>query len=97
MSGTKRSDAISCRRLIEELCGVEIIELAKFQGDVIKRGDRILVLIEGRDATGKDGVRLVPSFDGVLNPIRLIPNRSRRGAHCERYDGDLAINPATDA
>jgi polyphosphate kinase 2 (PPK2 family) len=64
MSGTKRSDAISCRRLIEELCGVEIIELAKFQGDVIKRGDRILVLIEGRDATGKDGLGSFPVLMG---------------------------------
>jgi polyphosphate kinase len=32
------------------------IELVKFQRDLIKRGDRILVLIEGRDAAGKDGV-----------------------------------------
>ena len=73
MSGTKRSEAISCRRLIEELCGVEIIELAKFQGDLIKRGNRILVLIEGRDAAGKDGVRLVASFDGALNSNSAYP------------------------
>jgi polyphosphate kinase 2 len=32
------------------------IELVKFQRQLIKRGDRILVLIEGRDAAGKDGV-----------------------------------------
>jgi polyphosphate kinase 2 len=32
------------------------IELVKFQRDLIKRSDRILVLIEGRDAAGKDGV-----------------------------------------
>ena len=32
------------------------IELVKFQRHLIKRGGRILVLIEGRDAAGKDGV-----------------------------------------
>jgi polyphosphate kinase len=32
------------------------IELVKYQRDLIKRGERILVLIEGRDAAGKDGV-----------------------------------------
>jgi polyphosphate kinase 2 (PPK2 family) len=32
------------------------IELVKFQTNLIKRGDRILVLVEGRDAAGKDGV-----------------------------------------
>src|ERR1051326_5451626 len=32
------------------------IELVKFQRDLIERGERILVLIEGRDAAGKDGV-----------------------------------------
>jgi len=32
------------------------IELVKFQRHLIRRGDRILVLFEGRDAAGKDGV-----------------------------------------
>jgi len=32
------------------------IELVKFQRRLIARGDRVLVLIEGRDAAGKDGV-----------------------------------------
>ena len=32
------------------------IELVKFQRNLIKRGDRVLVLIEGRDTAGKDGV-----------------------------------------
>jgi polyphosphate kinase 2 len=32
------------------------IELVKFQRRLIERGDRVLVLIEGRDAAGKDGV-----------------------------------------
>ncbi len=32
------------------------IELVKFQRHLIKRSDRVLVLIEGRDAAGKDGV-----------------------------------------
>jgi len=37
------------------LCELQI-ELVKFQRDLIKRGARILVIIEGRDAAGKDGV-----------------------------------------
>jgi polyphosphate kinase len=32
------------------------IELVKFQRHLIKHGERMLVLIEGRDAAGKDGV-----------------------------------------
>ena len=40
------------RRTLRELQ----IELVKFQRHLIERGDRILVLIEGRDAAGKDGV-----------------------------------------
>src|SRR5271154_6089388 len=32
------------------------IELVKFQRQLIRRGDRILVLFEGRDTAGKDGV-----------------------------------------
>jgi polyphosphate kinase 2 len=32
------------------------IQLAKFQRHLIKRGARVLVLIEGRDAAGKDGM-----------------------------------------
>ena len=32
------------------------IELVKYQRHLIRRGDRLLVLIEGRDAAGKDGV-----------------------------------------
>src|ERR1051325_12256540 len=32
------------------------IELVKFQRDLIERSERILVLVEGRDAAGKDGV-----------------------------------------
>jgi polyphosphate kinase 2 len=32
------------------------IELVKLQRDLIRRGGRILVLVEGRDAAGKDGV-----------------------------------------
>jgi len=40
------------RRALRELQ----IELVKFQRHLIRRGERILVLIEGRDAAGKDGV-----------------------------------------
>ena len=40
------------RRKLRELQ----IELVKFQRSLIKQSERILVLIEGRDAAGKDGV-----------------------------------------
>ncbi len=40
------------QRLLRELQ----IELVKFQRRLIARGDRVLVLVEGRDAAGKDGV-----------------------------------------
>jgi len=39
----------------QELRGLQI-ELVKFQRRLIARGYRILVLVEGRDAAGKDGV-----------------------------------------
>jgi len=39
------------RRRLRELQ----IELVKFQRHLISRGDRILVIVEGRDAAGKDG------------------------------------------
>src|SRR5438552_4023972 len=31
------------------------IELVKLQREIIRRGDRIVVIFEGRDAAGKDG------------------------------------------
>lgn len=40
------------RRILRELQ----IELVKFQRHLIAHGDRIVVVIEGRDAAGKDGV-----------------------------------------
>ena len=53
MSKTAREEAEhGYRRNLRELQ----IELVKFQRQLIKRGDRILVLIEGRDGAGKDGV-----------------------------------------
>ena len=53
MSKTAREETeLGYRRNLRELQ----IELVKFQRQLIKRGDRILVLIEGRDGAGKDGV-----------------------------------------
>jgi polyphosphate kinase len=53
MKNTARDDAAEhgYRRKLRDLQ----IELVKFQRHLIRRGDRILVLIEGRDAAGKDG------------------------------------------
>jgi len=49
-----RADAVE-HRYRRDLHQLQI-ELVKFQRGLIERGDRILVLIEGRDAAGKDGV-----------------------------------------
>ena len=51
-AGSDRETERGYRRKLRELQ----IELVKFQRHLIKHGERMLVLIEGRDAAGKDGV-----------------------------------------
>jgi polyphosphate kinase 2 len=52
-TGSPGDEAEHCYR--RDLRGLQI-ELVKFQRRLIARGYRILVLVEGRDAAGKDGV-----------------------------------------
>ena len=56
------------------------IQLAKFQRHLIKRGERILVLLEGRDAAGKDGVikRIVEHLSPRDTRVVALPAPSTR-------------------
>lgn len=58
MSGTKRPadpPALSNKRYKKELYELQV-ELVKLQRDIIARDRKLLVILEGRDAAGKDGV-----------------------------------------
>lgn len=50
-----RTRSIGQDRYKKELRALQI-ELVKFQRDVIARGRRVLIIVEGRDAAGKDGL-----------------------------------------
>jgi polyphosphate kinase 2 len=56
------------------------IELVKFQRHLIARGDRIVVLLEGRDAAGKDGVikRIVAHLSPRETRVIALPAPSDR-------------------
>ncbi|PKQ05318.1 MAG: polyphosphate kinase 2 [Alphaproteobacteria bacterium HGW-Alphaproteobacteria-12] len=54
-SASKPPSSISKKRYHEELYDLQV-ELVKLQRDLISRDLRVLVLLEGRDAAGKDGV-----------------------------------------
>jgi polyphosphate kinase 2 len=64
------------RRALHELQ----IELVKFQRHLIKRGERILVLLEGRDAAGKDGIikRIVEHLSPRETRVMALPAPSSR-------------------
>jgi polyphosphate kinase 2 len=64
------------RRALRELQ----IELVKFQRQLIKRGERILVLLEGRDAAGKDGIikRIVEHLSPRDTRVVALPAPSSR-------------------
>jgi polyphosphate kinase len=66
------------------------IELAKFQRRLIERDERILVLMEGRDAAGKDGVikRIVEHLsprDTRVVALGAPSNRERSEWYFQRY------------
>jgi polyphosphate kinase len=74
------------RRTLRELQ----IELVKFQRHLIKRGERILVLLEGRDAAGKDGVikRIVEHLSPRETRVVALPapsSRERTEWYFQRY------------
>ena len=66
------------------------VELVKFQRHLIKRGERILVVFEGRDAAGKDGVikRLVEHLSPRDTRTVALPapsDRERTEWYFQRY------------
>jgi polyphosphate kinase len=70
------------------------IELVKFQRHLIQRGERILVLLEGRDAAGKDGVikRIVEHLSPRETRVVALPapsSRERSEWYFQRYVGHL--------
>ncbi|MEQ1864338.1 MAG: polyphosphate kinase 2 [Micropepsaceae bacterium] len=52
--GRKNGEHISDAEYDEQLYALHV-QLVKFQRDLIARGDRLLVVMEGRDGAGKDG------------------------------------------
>lgn len=74
------------RRSLRELQ----IELVKFQRDLIKGGTRILVIIEGRDAAGKDGVikHIVEHLSPRETRVVALPapsSREQKSWYFQRY------------
>ena len=70
------------------------IELVKFQRRLIRHGDRILVLIEGRDAAGKDGVikHIVEHLSPRDTRVVALPapsDRDRTAWYFQRYVAHL--------
>jgi len=66
------------------------IALVKFQRHLIKRGDRIIVLLEGRDAAGKDGIikRIVEHLsprDTRVIALSAPSSRERTEWYFQRY------------
>ncbi|MGZ8194918.1 MAG: polyphosphate kinase 2 [Methylosarcina sp.] len=53
--GKKQDDEIKVRRDYKKTLKQLQIELVKLQNHIIKQDERILIIIEGRDAGGKDG------------------------------------------
>lgn len=56
------------------------IELVKFQHDIIENGEKVLVIIEGRDAAGKDGTikRIVENLSPRETRVVALPKPSDR-------------------
>ena len=70
------------------------VELVKFQRHLIGHGDRILVLIEGRDAAGKDGVikHIVEHLSPRDTRVVALPaptNHERTAWYFQRYTAHL--------
>jgi polyphosphate kinase 2 len=72
------------------------VELVKFQKHVIKHGQKVLLIFEGRDASGKDGTikRIVEHFSPrETRVVALGPpsDRDRRAWYFQRYIEHLPV------
>jgi polyphosphate kinase 2 len=79
--GGTHATKISHKQYVAQLHDLQI-ELVKLQRHFIRRGSRILVLLEGRDAAGKDG-----SIKRIV--AHLSPRNTRVVALGKPSDGDL--------
>jgi len=72
------------------------VELVKFQKHVIKQGQKVLLIFEGRDAAGKDGTikriveHLSPRETRVV-ALGVPSDRDRKAWYFQRYVEDLPI------
>jgi polyphosphate kinase len=72
------------------------IELVKLQRHVIKTGQKLLVIVEGRDAAGKDGTikRIVQHLsprDARVVALGVPSDRDRRAWYFQRYVEQLPV------
>ena len=72
------------------------IELVKLQRHFIKCGDRILILLEGRDGAGKDGsikriVEYLSPRETRVVALGKPSDRERRGWYFQRYVPHLPV------
>ena len=95
MAKTKRSShpALDRQTYHRDLHALQV-ELVKLQRHIIKRGDRIVVLFEGRDAAGKDGTikRIIEHLSPrEVRVVALGPPSDREASYWyfERFVGHL--------
>jgi polyphosphate kinase 2 len=72
------------------------VELVKLQRHIIRRGDRMLVLLEGRDASGKDGsikriVEYLSPRETRIVALGKPSDRERRSWYFQRYVANLPV------
>lgn len=95
--GDSHEDAlIPHKRYKAELHDLQV-ELVKLQRNTIARGNRILVLLEGRDAAGKDGSikRIVAHLsprDTRVVALGKPSDREKRAWYLERYVAHLPVD-----
>jgi polyphosphate kinase 2 len=77
--------------------GAAQVELVKLQRHVIKTGQKILVILEGRDAAGKDGAikRIVQHLsprDARVIALGVPSDRDRKAWYFQRYVEHLPVS-----
>jgi polyphosphate kinase 2 len=87
------TEPISSRQYESELRELQI-QLVRFQSDLIARGRKVVIVLEGRDAAGKDGT--IKRFIEHLSPreTRVVAlakpsDRERSSWYFQRYVGHL--------
>lgn len=73
------------------------IELVKLQHEIIKSGRKVLIILEGRDAAGKDGTikRIVQHLsprEARVVALGVPSDRDRKAWYFQRYVGQLPVD-----